>query len=361
MRRAPTLLAAFSFAVPVLAQNPVVDLSLWTTEHLNGSGPWTVDPPRLWVESTNAAITDCSVFHSDFDVVLLDFRMRIDVAGGDDDIAGFVLGWQPGNSTSATADYVVVDWKRTTQAFQNWGTANAGLAISRVTGPLTRGYGNGPIDLWSHTLNCTELQRSPTYGARGWDFYTDYWFRVLYTTSSVDVWLDGVREFGLVGTFPPGRFGCYNYSQSRTGFQFPLPGSFQQFGTGCQGSAGVPYMFSPAVPYAGSSLPIITANLNPAALPLYVLGLSRTFVNSVPLPVALGPYGAPGCSLFVSGDLLLFVTNYQGTAYATLALPAGLIPNSTPVLFVQGMVLDPAANALGVVMSNAAEIAVGVR
>src|SRR5690606_40800060 len=102
----------------------------------------------------------------------------VDPAAGDDDIIGFMLGWQPGDSANATADYILVDWKKTTQTYQDWGTAQAGLALSRVTGTFTRGFGGAPIDLWSHTNNCTELLRSTNYGASGWAFGTDYHFRV---------------------------------------------------------------------------------------------------------------------------------------------------------------------------------------
>jgi hypothetical protein len=35
-------------------------------------------------------------------VTLLEFRMTIDPSGGDDDLPGFILGWQPGDSTNPT-------------------------------------------------------------------------------------------------------------------------------------------------------------------------------------------------------------------------------------------------------------------
>jgi hypothetical protein len=145
------------------------------------------------------------------------------------------MGWNPGDSNNATADYLLVDWKRTTQTYQDWGTASAGLALSHVQGQVTRGYGGGPIDLWSHTGVCTELARSFTYGQTGWDFATEYHFRVLYVPGapgSITVWINDVLEFQQSGVFNPGRFGCYNYSQSRTEFQFPLAGAFTSYGNG---------------------------------------------------------------------------------------------------------------------------------
>ena len=359
--RSTILLCTVCFALPALAQTPTIDLSLWTTEHINGTGPWMIDPANLHAESTNTVITDSSTFYSDFDVTLLEFRMRIDPEGGDDDLPGFLLGWHPGDSTSATADFLVVDWKKVTQSFQNWGTATIGLSISRQTGPFTRGYGNAPIDLWSHTLNCTELARGATHGSTGWSFATDYYFRVLYTPSSVDIWLNDQLEFSLTGTFPPGRFACYDFSQSRTGFQFPLPGAFTLYGAGCQGTAGTPFLFGPETPYVGESLPVIVANLLPTAPAFIVLGVSNTFWQGLPLPVNLAVVGAPGCFVLTSSDIFLLATNFSGTAYMNIALPPGITPSTTPAFFVQSFTLDFAANPLGIVLSNAGAVTVGIR
>jgi hypothetical protein len=348
-------------ALSAVAQNPPIDLGLWTVEHVNGSGPWTIQPSQLWTESTNTVNTDCSVLYSNFDVTFLEFRVRVDPEGGDDDIIGFLLGWQPGDSANTTANYLVVDWKKVTQAFQNWGTAMAGLAISRQNGTFTRGSGGGPIDLWSHTLNCTELARGTTYGSTGWSFATDYFFRVLYTPSSVDVWLNGQLELSVTGTFGPGRFACYNYSQSRTGFQFPLAGSVTPYGTGCQGTAGTPYLFGPQAPYAGHDLPVVVANLLPGALPIVVVGSSSTTWSGLPLPFDLAPLGAPGCRVLTSPDIFLPATNFNGTAFLSIALPANVTPSTLPQLYLQSFATDFAANPLGLVLSNAAAVAIGIR
>lgn len=348
--------------VPALAQNPTIDLGLWTVEDINGTGPWTITPPRLFCSTTNTVNTDCSVFYSDFQMLgLLEFRMDVDPSGGDDDLPGFVLGWNPGDSSNTTADYLLVDWKKVTQTYQNWGTAPVGLAISHVSGAFTRGYGGGPIDLWSHTGVCTELARGNVYGAQGWVHGTRYNFRVLFTPASVDIWVNGVQEFHVTGTFNIGRFGCYNFSQSKTEFQFPLPGAFTAFGTGCQGSAGVPNLFSSATPYVGETLPIVMANIPASAPALLALGLSNSSWGGIPLPLDLGVFGATGCNAYVSGDAFIPITNFSGTANINLALPASLLPSTGPRFFFQGIAIDPAANSLGLVFSNAAAMTVGIR
>ena len=303
------------------------------------------------------------MFYSDFDVVYLEFRMRIDPAAGDDDIVGFVLGWQPGDGINnpPSQDFVVVDWKRLTQSYQNWGTANEGLALSRMQGTRTPGYGGAPIDLWSHTLNCTELARGNQYGNTGWQFGVDYDFAVLYTPASIDIWVDDVLEFSVNGTFNPGRFGCYNISQSLTEFQFPVPGSFTTVGSGCAGSAGTPYLFSPETPYVGESLPLIVADVPVSAPCLLALGTSDTSWNGVPLPASLAPLGALGCQAFNSPDVLLPMGNFNGTGYLTFDLPASLTPSLTPALFAQAVVVDLAANPMGLTVSNGGAIAAGIR
>lgn len=345
------------------AQVPPINLANWTTEQINGSAPWTIHAPRLNCHATNTMNTDCSVLYSDFPMPLgvdFEFRMWVDPTGGDDDVCGFVIGWAPGDSSNPTPDYLLIDWKKTTQTYQDWGTSVAGLAVSRVSAAFTRGAGGGPIDLWSHTGGCTELARGSTYGSTGWEHGTDYRFRVLFTGSSLHVWVNGALELSVNGTFNTnGRFGGYQFSQHMTCFQFPLAGSFNQLGTGCRGSAGTPYLFSPAVPSVGTDFPVIVANVPPSAVSLLVIGASNTTWNGLPLPIDLGAFGAPGCNLYVSGDVFLPATNYNGTVYVALPLARTLRPSTR--FFVQGLAVDLAANPLGVVFSNAAAATVGTR
>jgi hypothetical protein len=361
MRTKTALSIALLCAPPALAQNPPIDLTRWTTEHLNGTGPWVLDAPRLNCHATNQAITDCAVLYSDFQMPTdLEFRMWIDPDGGDDDLCGFAIGWNPGDASNPNADYLLVDWKRTTQSFQDWGSAVAGLAVSRVVGPFTRGYGGAPKDLWSHTGVCTELARGSVHGSQGWSFATNYHFRVLFTGGNLTIWVNGVPEFSLSGSFnTSGRFACYQFSQPLTSFQFPTAGSFTEFGAGCRGSAGTPYLFSPSTPFLGQELPIIVANLARNAVPFLFVGASSSTWRGIPLPFDLTTLGAPGCSLYASGEILLPVANFSGTGYLALPIPGSLFAGTR--FHTQSMVVDPTANSLGLVFSNAASGTVGVR
>jgi hypothetical protein len=115
------LLSAF----PATAQT--VDLSKWSVEHINtvSNGTWTVNAPRFHTSFAVSTINDCSVLYSDVLMPAIDFRLSVDPAAGDDDIIGFVLGFNPGDGSNPNADYLVVDWKAITQAYGNWGTARA--------------------------------------------------------------------------------------------------------------------------------------------------------------------------------------------------------------------------------------------
>ena len=161
--------------------------------------------------------------------------------------------------------------------------------------------------------------------------------------------------------FTPGRIACYNYPQILTGYQFPVPGAFTPYCNGCQGSAGTPYLFGPETPYVGHTIPVIVANLMPNALSLVAIGLSNTSWSGLPLPLGLAPLGAAGCDVLASPDVLLPATNFNGTAYMTIALPPTVVPSTTPAFFVQALATDAAANALGLVLSNAAAVSIGIR
>lgn len=339
-----------------------IDLNLWTIEQINGTGVWGIDAPRLRADFTNLVNTDCSVLISDFPVTFLEFSMVIDPSGGDDDLFGFLLGINPGDTTNPNSDYLMIDWKKTTQTYQNWGTCPAGLAISRVQGVPTRGYGNGPIDFWSHTGVCSELQRATNLGSTGWLHGTKYSFRVIFTPATVDIWVDGRQEFQLTGTFNPGRFAIYNYSQSAHRTQFPVAGAFTPVGTGCAGSAGTPLLFAPNPPMVGTSFPLVLSNLPPTAPTILALGFSNTSWQGLPLPLDLGILGAPGCTVHTSVDAMLFAVNTSGTAFISLQIPSTLTPSTAgPLLHSQGVVLDPTANALGLALSNAGSLTIGIR
>ncbi len=97
------------------------------------------------------------------------------------------------------------------------------------------------------------------------------------------------------------------------------------------------------------------------ALPaLDVVGRSRTRAGALSLPFDLGPLGAPGCSLYLSPDL---VRTGRTSPAGYVRFDWGYVPND-PALeggtyYEQQFVLDPSFNALGLRASRLAACTVG--
>lgn len=133
--------------------------------------------------------------------------------------------------------------------------------------------------------------------------------------------------------------------------------SYSTFGVGCAGSRGVPVISAQgsSLPRIGQSFELHVGNL-PFTGPVFVfLGLSNTAYGPTPLPFPLGVVGAPNCSLLVSGDELRSLTNVLGTAVWQWQ-----VPNFPGITFYnQAFAFDPAANALGLTVSNGGQGTIG--
>ncbi len=215
-----SLLGLVAFATPVNAAP--VDLNLWTAESYPavsgfGSGVWTVGGGGSSVfQSVNGQPT---MFYSDFLAHNTDAVGKIRVTGTDDDFIGFVFGFDPGDASSAGADYLLVDWKRLDQFFNfgapsgdPGGTAFEGLAVSRVSGVPTAD------EFWQHTTysggGLTELARATNLGSTGWAIGVEYEFEFVFLPTQLQVFVDGVKEIDILGSFADGRMGFYNFSQA---------------------------------------------------------------------------------------------------------------------------------------------------
>jgi hypothetical protein len=249
MRKAPTaLLAAFILAVsagPI--QAGVIDLSTWSVESyppLSGfpSAVWVVQPGNTVVVETQNA--QPSTFSGNLSATSGEISATVKVTGGDDDFFGFILGFNPGETGSTAADYLLVDWKRRNQFYDflggsatqtPGGTAFAGLAVSRVNGIPTAD------EFWQHanlsgaTGSVTELARATNLGNTGWPLGPNIDFRFNYSTSGLQVFVDDVLELDINGTFPVGNFGFYNFSQALVNYgpvQVPEPATVALLGLG---------------------------------------------------------------------------------------------------------------------------------
>ena len=130
-------------------------------------------------------------------------------------------------------------------------------------------------------------------------------------------------------------------------------------GSGCPGTSGVP-----ALQPASGSLPIVGSTFVlellgvPGSGAAISIGFSNQQWNGNPLPWDLGTIGMTGCTLHVSPDFVSFAPVVAGRATLSWQVPnaPGLIGTR---FFDQGFALDPAANPLGAIVSNAGAGIVG--
>ncbi len=204
-----------------------VDLSTWTSESYPAVSGFS---PGNWVVSGgNDTVTQTvngqpTLYYSDFSAFNTDLTGTIRVnTGGDDDFVGFALGFNPGDSSNASADYLLVDWKQGSQSFDFGAPANttpgglapAGLAVSRVIGLANAD------EFWQHedllgnpSGGLTELARGTNLGNTGWNDFQEYEFQFIFRADMLQVFVDGVLEIDINGSFNDGRLAFYNFSQS---------------------------------------------------------------------------------------------------------------------------------------------------
>ncbi|MCA9583436.1 MAG: DUF4215 domain-containing protein, partial [Myxococcales bacterium] len=174
---------------------------------------------------TQAANSDPGVYSTtmEADIAIVEFEMAVETTD-DDDFIGWTVGFDSGESTSATADWLLFDWK---QANQTAFSANAtrGLAMSRVEGIANT------TTLWGHTGAVTEIARANNYADTGWADNQVYRVRMEASATRIRVWVDldpndnipGTLEFDETGTFPTGKFGFYTFSQPNDRFTLISP------------------------------------------------------------------------------------------------------------------------------------------
>jgi hypothetical protein len=229
-RQNPSLRLACALVtlVPAAAVAAPVNLATWTAESYPavsgfGAGVWNVAPGGAAVfQSVNGQPT---LFVGDFNAFGSDVRGKIKSAGGDDDYVGFAIGYRNGDTGNATANYLLIDWKQGTQAYDfgtpastPGSTAYRGLAVSRVTGIPTADEFWGHVDFSAAqgggTGGVTEMARGTTLGDAGWVDNREYEFRFIFQPNNLKVYVDGSLELDVSGSFADGRLAFYNFSQA---------------------------------------------------------------------------------------------------------------------------------------------------
>jgi len=167
---------------------------------------WSLSPDLLTVTQGRNAHPAVYVSTLPLSGVSVTFELRVEELGGDDDLIGWAIAYESAENVSATADWLLFDWKQGTQTWDGH-HRSAGLAYSRVTGPVTS------YDLWDHGGDVVEVSRAMTLGETGWNDQQTYLVRLDYSVNGFDIYVDGLLEFSERGVFPTGYFSFYNFSQ----------------------------------------------------------------------------------------------------------------------------------------------------
>ena len=129
-------------------------------------------------------------------------------------------------------------------------------------------------------------------------------------------------------------------------------------GAGCPGSVGTPALAATA-PRIGTSVSVTATNLVANQPVWLVQGISTASWWGNTLPFDLLPFGAGGCSLRVSADIVRDGTSTAAGTFSTsipIAANTGLLGRNFSVQLFPG---DPSANAWGRTASNALRLTIG--
>lgn len=160
------------------------------------------------------------------------------------------------------------------------------------------------------------------------------------------------REVVLFGGSPQG----FNASDTWV-YRTASPATSVAFGSGCAGSAGVPVLAHVPywLPWLGDTFRTRVGSLGANAGAVYFV----TGVTATP-PLDLTGLGMPGCSSLVTIDSLALAPVGHGEAVSSLTIPNLPVLNGVH-LYQQAAVLEPGANAAGVILSNAIDFGLGKR
>ena len=133
-----------------------------------------------------------------------------------------------------------------------------------------------------------------------------------------------------------------------------------KFGVGCVGTnALVPAISSGHLACISMNFKIDLANARASSVALLFLGNSNTLYGALPLPFNLGIIGMTGCTLYCSdlGAGLSSATSATGTGVVVIPIPFSTFLIGLQ-LYSQWFVVDPGANGLNLVTSDALSYAI---
>jgi hypothetical protein len=201
-----------------------------------------------------------------------------------------------------------------------------------------------------------------------WEFDGSHWQQVQTRTAptprrgmamTYDPTRRRVLGFGGECFAAPGRV----FDNELWQFATPTPATYAVLGPGCSGTSGASKLSAPlgSLPWIDDTFDVDLLQAPAGASAFMATGFSASSWAGRPLPLDLGPFGAPGCPLRVAPFVWFpFSAGPAGTQRWRLPIPND--PRLAGLSFYnQALVLDPAANPLGVVLSDAQQGRVGIR
>ena len=205
-------------------------LNDWQAEGDLSVNTWTVAADGKSVVLTEPGNGGPTLFISpnNFINTTLSGKIRV-VNSFDDDFIGFVFGYRSpiaGNGDpNETARAIIFDWRQGSQSFPGGFFALAGKTLFRVEGETLENSSWGST-FWEHIPSATVEVLGPTQGSP-WINFTNHLFTLQYDTDRIVIRIDDEEIFDVAGSFPPGRFGFYNFSQSNVRYElFTSVGTF---------------------------------------------------------------------------------------------------------------------------------------
>lgn len=173
----------------------------------DGDPSWSISPDARTVLQSENAAPGVYLTNLPAESGSIEFEMTA-ATSWDDDIIGFLVGYEPGDATNASADWMVWSWKKNTQNTPGLGECPVGLSMMRVQGETK------DTDLWQQTGSASVVATGKRFGDAGWEFDRTYNVELDYSSTRIRVWIDGQLEFDEVGSWPVGGdFGFYILSQ----------------------------------------------------------------------------------------------------------------------------------------------------
>ncbi|MGE3175511.1 MAG: kelch repeat-containing protein [Planctomycetota bacterium] len=139
--------------------------------------------------------------------------------------------------------------------------------------------------------------------------------------------------------------------------------SVKTFGRGCAGSLGALSLVvrDQGLPWLGDRIELSLAPAPAGRTAITWFGTSATSWGALLLPAPLDPSGMPGCGLLAGLEVhLVGQVDASGTAVLPVMLPVDAALNGVR-LFAQAAVVDPPANAAGLVLANGLALQLGSR